>query len=159
MLSVTKFSIFGSYSFLKIFITYSRGIIFESLLAPITFSSIYSILSLLKKWGSIDRFLVLKKKIVSPWDFFAYMWAIPYESETGSCWNFTLREGFHFAGFHLFLIKKVHNIIITLKAHASQTLHCNQWFFYLLDYSSNFEVSFFPWIIFLWVSPEKNYLN
>ena len=85
MLSVTKFSIFGSYSFLKNFITYSRGIIFESLLAPITFSSIYSILSLLKKWGAIDRFLVLKKKIVSPWDFFAYMWAIPYESETGSC--------------------------------------------------------------------------
>ena len=112
-----------------------------------------------QKMGVFWPVFSFKEEIVSPWDFFAYKWTIPYESEMGSCWNFTLRKSFHFAGFHLFLIKKVHNIIITLKVHVSQTLHCNQWFFYLLDYSSNFEVSFFPWIIFLWVSPAKTYLN
>ena len=96
MFSVTSFSIIGSYSFLKLFITHTKGTNFKFLLAPIVLSSSYSILSSLKKWRSIDQFSVLKKKIVAPWDFFAYEWAIPYESETWSCWNFDLRKGSHF---------------------------------------------------------------
>ena len=96
MLSVTTFSIIGSYSFLKLFITHTKGTNFKFLLAPIALSSSYSILSPLKKWGSVDQFSVLKKRIVAPWDFFAYKWAILYESETRSRRNFDLRKGFQF---------------------------------------------------------------
>ena len=96
MLSVTTFSIIGSCSFLKLFITHTKGTNFKFLLAPIALLSSYSILSPLKKKGPIDQFSVLKKKLVAPWDFFIYKWAIPYESETGSCLNFDLRKGFHF---------------------------------------------------------------
>ena len=91
MLSVTTFSIIGSRSFLKLFITHTKGSNFKFLFAPIALSSSYSILSPLKKLGSLDQFSVLKKKLVAPWDFFAYKWAIPYESKTGSSWNFDLR--------------------------------------------------------------------
>ena len=85
MLSVTTSSIIGSCSFLKLFITHTKGSNFKFLLASIALSSSYSILSPLKKLGSIDQFSVLKKKLVTPWDFFIYKWAIPYENETGSC--------------------------------------------------------------------------
>ena len=72
--------------FLKPVITYSSGIVFEFLIAPIAPSSSYSILSpRLEKWGPIDQFSVLKKKMVAPSDYFAYKWTIPYEKETGSC--------------------------------------------------------------------------
>ena len=110
MLFVTIFWLIYSYSFLKLFITHTRGTNFEFLYAPIALSSSCSILSPIKKWGSIDQFSVLKKKIVAPWDFFAYKWATRYESETEYCWNFDLKKGFHFAGFQMFLIKKVYNI-------------------------------------------------
>ena len=72
--------------FLKLVITYSSGIVFEFLIAPIAPSSSYSILSpRLEKWGPIDQFSVLKKKMVAPSDYLAYKWTIPYEKETGSC--------------------------------------------------------------------------
>ena len=60
-----------------------------------------------------------------------------------------LQESFHFADFHFFLIKGVYNIKLVFKAHASQTFECNQWLFYLMDFSSNFEVNFYPCFIFL----------
>ena len=71
--------------FLKLVITYSSGIVFEFLIAPIAPSSSYSILSPLEKWGYIDQLSVLIKKIVAPCDYFAYKWAIPYERKMGSC--------------------------------------------------------------------------
>ena len=58
VVSVTTFSIIGSYSFLKLFVTHTKGTNFKFLLAPIAFSRSYSILSPLKKWGSIDQFSV-----------------------------------------------------------------------------------------------------
>ena len=30
-----------------------------------------------------------------------------------------------------------------VKVHALQTVDCNQWFFYMLDFSSKFEVNLF----------------
>ena len=53
------------------------------------------------------------------------------------------------------------------KAHASQTFDCNQWFFYLLDFSSSFEVNFFPCFIFYefhlkkitWINPCQQWLQ
>ena len=87
MLSVTTFSIIGCCSFLKLSITHIKGTNFKLLFASVALSSYFWILSSLKNWGSIGQFSVLKRKIVAPWDLFAYKWAIPYESETWSCWN------------------------------------------------------------------------
>ena len=80
--------------FLKLVITYSRGIVFEFLIAPIAPSSSYSILSpRLEKWGPIDQFSALKKKMVAPWDYCAYKCAIPYERD-GVLLKFSFKEVF-----------------------------------------------------------------